>query len=278
MKPLLRTLLVLGRVSNLPTVWSNCLAGWMLAGSGNLASLLILCTGCTLLYLGGMYLNDAFDAGFDSQFRPERPIPSRRIERKTVTLLGTLWMAGGMLLLLPSSHGWAIALAGLILLYNVLHKRTALATFMMAGCRVLIYPLAGAAAGLTLPAMPWTLWAAALSMGLWILVLSLLARTESGPAIVRKGIAGLLAAPLVVEAAVHGLGALAAGLLLALWIGRCLLILRGEPRPRRTVADLLAGIPLVDLLAVSPPLGAAYLPYLACTLLALALRRSIPPS
>jgi hypothetical protein len=31
----LRTLLVLGRVSNLPTVWSNCLAGWWLGGGGN---------------------------------------------------------------------------------------------------------------------------------------------------------------------------------------------------------------------------------------------------
>ena len=30
----LRTLLVLGRVSNLPTVWSNCFAGWLLAGGG----------------------------------------------------------------------------------------------------------------------------------------------------------------------------------------------------------------------------------------------------
>jgi 4-hydroxybenzoate polyprenyltransferase len=250
----------------------------MLAGSANRASLLILCAGCTLLYLGGMYLNDAFDAGFDSRFRPERPIPSKRISRKAVTLLGSLWMAGGVLILLPSSHGWAVALAGLILVYNALHKRTAMATFIMAGCRVLIYPLAGAAAGLALPEMPWTLWAAALSMGLWILVLSLLARTESGPAIVRKGVAGLLAAPLVVETVVHGRGAWIAGLVLALWIGRCLLVLRGEPRPQKTVADLLAGIPLVDLLAVSPPLGMAYVPYLAFTLLALALRRGIPPS
>ena len=30
----LRTLLVLGRASNLPTVWSNCFAGWLLGGGG----------------------------------------------------------------------------------------------------------------------------------------------------------------------------------------------------------------------------------------------------
>ena len=29
------TLLALGRVSNLPTVWTNCLAGAMLAGGGS---------------------------------------------------------------------------------------------------------------------------------------------------------------------------------------------------------------------------------------------------
>ena len=50
----LRTLLILGRTSNLPTVWSNCLAGWILGGEGNLKNLLLLSIGATLLYLGGM--------------------------------------------------------------------------------------------------------------------------------------------------------------------------------------------------------------------------------
>src|SRR3954451_22265925 len=72
----LRTLLVLGRASNLPTVWSNCLAGWILGGESDLYKLLLLCAGATFIYLGGMYLNDAFDAQFDQQHRPERPIPS----------------------------------------------------------------------------------------------------------------------------------------------------------------------------------------------------------
>ena len=31
----LRTLLILGRVSNLPTVWSNCLAGWIMGAAAN---------------------------------------------------------------------------------------------------------------------------------------------------------------------------------------------------------------------------------------------------
>ena len=75
--PRLRTLLILGRVSNLPTVWSNCLAGWWLGGGGNTGKLPFLFAGTTLLYIGGMYLNDAFDVEFDRQHRKERPIPYR---------------------------------------------------------------------------------------------------------------------------------------------------------------------------------------------------------
>ena len=72
----LRTLLVLGRVSNLPTVWSNCLAGWWLSGGGNFWKLPLLLLGISALYTGGMFLNDAFDADFDRQRRASRPIPS----------------------------------------------------------------------------------------------------------------------------------------------------------------------------------------------------------
>src|SRR5262245_63623198 len=88
----LRTLLILGRVSNLPTVWSNCLAGWILGGGGelfklplpDLIRLAVLTAGATFLYVAGMYLNDAFDEQFDSQHRPERPIPSGAIRAATV--------------------------------------------------------------------------------------------------------------------------------------------------------------------------------------------------
>ena len=84
----LRTLLVLGRTSNLPTVWSNCLAGWILGGEGDLKSLLLLSSGATMLYLGGMFLNDAFDEDFDRQHRKERPIPSGQISANAVWAWG----------------------------------------------------------------------------------------------------------------------------------------------------------------------------------------------
>ena len=74
----LRTLLVLGRVSNLPTVWSNCLAGWWLGGGGNFGKLPLLLFGASALYTGGMFLNDAFDAESDRQRRPSGPFRPAR--------------------------------------------------------------------------------------------------------------------------------------------------------------------------------------------------------
>ena len=70
----------LGRVSNLPTVWSNALAGMVLASGAPDATLLLgLMLGFSASYTSGMFLNDAFDASFDQVHRPERPIPSGQI-------------------------------------------------------------------------------------------------------------------------------------------------------------------------------------------------------
>ena len=56
----------LGRVSNLPTVWSNVLAAVALAGAGGAfvspGALFGLLTALSLFYVAGMVLNDAFDA------------------------------------------------------------------------------------------------------------------------------------------------------------------------------------------------------------------------
>mgnify|MGYP002525814088 FL=1 len=88
-----KALLLLGRVSNLPTVWSNCLAAWLLAGgalveSADVQRFAWLIAGATLLFLAGMFLNDAFDVQFDREHRPGRPIPSGAISVKAVWVLG----------------------------------------------------------------------------------------------------------------------------------------------------------------------------------------------
>jgi 4-hydroxybenzoate polyprenyltransferase len=90
----LRTLLDLARISNLPTVWSNVLAGAVL-GTANVDAPSVVVTGiaASLLYSGGMFLNDAFDAAIDARERPERPIPSGRITKSTVLFLGSGMLA-----------------------------------------------------------------------------------------------------------------------------------------------------------------------------------------
>src|SRR5437870_1291348 len=119
------TFLILGRVSNLPTVWSNCLAGWWLGGGGDFKNLTFLLAGATFLYIGGMFLNDAFDAEFDRRHRKERPIPSALIELKTVWRWGLAWLALGIFCLVwpgKVTGGLGLALALCIILYDAVHK------------------------------------------------------------------------------------------------------------------------------------------------------------
>ncbi len=48
---------------NLPTIWSNCLAGWWLGGGGNVSHLIAMLIGVSLLYVGGSGFLDNFDKG-----------------------------------------------------------------------------------------------------------------------------------------------------------------------------------------------------------------------
>src|SRR5437879_2353441 len=134
---ILRTLLILGRVSNLPTVWSNCLAGWWLGGGGHVQNLTFLLLGATFLYLAGMFLNDACDAEFDRQHRRERPIPSGAIRSQTVWRWGSAWLAlGAAMLLWPgkATGGLGAALLICIVLYDVIHKQTAVSPLLLGFC------------------------------------------------------------------------------------------------------------------------------------------------
>ncbi|MDQ4060463.1 MAG: UbiA family prenyltransferase, partial [Pseudomonadota bacterium] len=120
------TLLRLGRVSNLPTVWTNVAAATAIAGgdllSGRSASVF---AATTLFYLGGMYLNDAFDRSIDARERPTRPIPSGQISAPAVFGAGLAMLALGTVLIGLSGVAAAVAglvLAGTILLYDYHHK------------------------------------------------------------------------------------------------------------------------------------------------------------
>lgn len=146
----LRTLLVLGRVSNLPTVWTNVLAGWFLVGGGKFGvELALIMLGISLLYVAGMTLNDAFDQGWDKENAPERPIPSGAISGNTAWTIGLIEMVSGIAVLLVGTSCEPLGVVMLlfaIMGYNWLHKRWMGSVLLMGLCRALVYLLAGSAA------------------------------------------------------------------------------------------------------------------------------------
>lgn len=155
--PSLSTLLRLGRISNLPTVWTNVLAGSVIAGGGlHPDETGLLVTAMTAFYVGGMYLNDFFDRAIDARDRPGRPIDAGEIRASTVSLIGCSLLAAGIVLMIPFgvvATIWGALLAAVIVLYDVWHKGNALSPVIMGSCRALVYIGTGAAVvGSTSPA------------------------------------------------------------------------------------------------------------------------------
>ncbi|QXI26026.1 UbiA family prenyltransferase [Pseudomonas vanderleydeniana] len=185
----LKTWMTLGRVSNLPTVWTNTLAAVLLASSaGALASpsslvwILLLAT-LSLLYLAGMLLNDLLDADWDQQHQNPRPITLGLVSRRQVGLATSLLLVLAAVLVIGLSQlieeplwllGSATLLVTCILAYNLLHKTYAHSVWLMGACRSTLYLTA--AASLAIPPQP--LWLCAVLLGTYISGLTYLARQE----------------------------------------------------------------------------------------------------
>lgn len=179
----MRTLLILGRVSNLPTIWTNVLVGWFLCGGGWSAELGWIALGVSGLYIGGMTLNDAFDADWDREFAPDRPIPSGKISRKAVWAVGILETLAGVLVLLALTTFHPLLLVLLvqaILVYNFLHKRWRGSVIIMGLCRALVYVGAGSAVAAQTSSIEVSpvVYFVALAVVVYIAGLTLAARSE----------------------------------------------------------------------------------------------------
>jgi hypothetical protein len=279
MSPRLRTLLVLGRVSNLPTIWSNCLTGWWLGGGGNYWKLPVLLLGASALYTGGMFLNDAFDADFDRQGRPTRPIPAGAITRESVWVWSFgLLVAGALALAVLGKTAAVLTLAWLvcILIYGPSHKVLVVSPWLMGLCRFWIYVIAGSTGVLGLNGGP--LWCG-VALAIYVAGVSSLGwrRRFRGP--VQYWPLLMLAAPILLALLMNTGEARKAAMLLSfllvLWTARSVRSLfpsAGEVNVGRIVSGLFAGIVLVDWLAVGPQLphwlsGVVFLPLLGATLL-----------
>jgi 4-hydroxybenzoate polyprenyltransferase len=150
-RPRWRAYVLLARVSNLPTVWTNVLAGVVLAGAVvSPGTLFLLIAALSSLYVGGMFLNDAFDRDADAALRPERPIPAGDVAASEAFAAGGLLIAAGLALLAGSPRpaaalAWGAGLAVAIVYYDYRHKRNPVAPLVMGLCRAGVYAVAAAA-------------------------------------------------------------------------------------------------------------------------------------
>lgn len=247
----LRAWLVLARASNLPTVWSNCIAACWLGGWNSSATLFLLCVAASLLYTGGMFLNDVCDVEFDQQYKPDRPIVAGGVTRTAAGASAVvLLLAGVSLLAMINTRAllFGVILALVIVVYDLVHKRISWAPVLMAACRFLLYMTAASAgiAGVTPRALAF-----ATGLGLYIVGLSYLARGEART--MRTSAPWLLMrfAPVIIGLVLNFTAfTLLCSLPLMLWISYGGIV--AKQNVGRAVAILLAGIVLVDLLVVSP--------------------------
>ena len=248
----------LGRVSNLPTVWTNVLAGVVLAGGVlGVGEALRLGIALSLFYVGGMYLNDAFDRAVDARERPSgrsrrgrcRPGRSSLRARRCSSLGWTMLGAVSETRLGPLL---GLCLGAAIVYYDWRHKGDPLAPVLMGLCRVLVYAAAAAAAT---GAVPGAVVVGALLVLCYVVGLTYAASHETLSAVSKLWpLAGLVAPALVTApTALHDGSTAVLLVLYAVWCMRAVALLR--PRPRAdipgAVVRLIAGISLLDALLIA---------------------------
>jgi hypothetical protein len=249
-----QTFLKLGRVSNLPTVWTNAVAGAVLAGNPSLPTILVVGIALTLFYTGGMWLNDAFDAEIDAQERKNRPIPMGEIAVGTVFVAGYAMLAAGILIAFSFGvmAGLAgIALAAAVVLYDWLHKRTVLSPVIMGVTRFFCYILAAlAVAKITGPVV-----FGALGLAAYIVGLTYAAKQEAYDRLDRAWPLVVLVIPLIyaLTQANGNTPALViwAGLLVVVLIALRLLFRRNRGDVPKAVVTMIAGISLYDAVLIA---------------------------
>jgi len=262
------------RIANLPSVVSNVWLGCVLGTDGRFpGNVAVLMVAGVSLCLAGNFLNDWADRDWDAAHRPERALPQAMFPAEfylTVAVLCGLLGLGAA----AAVNRWCLVVALVIgiciVVYTQTHKRTAWAVIPMGLCRALL-PVMGIL-GFVRPGdssyVGWgtfTMLLVPIPVGLFchIAGLSLGARNES---LAVPSTRAMRCAPLLFVAAAASmfvvwawlgfrflmpLGLSVLGLLpYGLWITYCLTISR---RPvSRQVANLLAGIPLVDWIVLLP--------------------------
>jgi heme O synthase-like polyprenyltransferase len=273
-----RAYLELMRVSNLPTVWTNTLVGLyagyvaavtsgalpaapdsltLLIGILNNGFVLFICI--SLLYVGGMALNDVLDEAHDRQHRPQRPIPSGRVSPKAarvfVAICFTLGLLGMALYDQPRVLMFGLLLVISIVAYNAYHRQSPMIAGFMGLCRALVVVTASAA-------MPgddavWLQIVLPIAVCLYgyIVLLTIVARLEIGTELGRARWAAPAMIPIALAPAAilptwtagDLIWILASGGLLVFWLSRAAIhAMANPPRTIQAILFWLSGICLLD--------------------------------
>ncbi len=272
---LLRAFWGLSRPIGLPTVWSNCLAGWWLGGHQHQDALPLVLAATTLLYLGGSFLNDIFNAEFDKTQAPARPVPATRISWKVVWRCGLLMLALGTLLLFGESVFTASIGLGLVLCivgFNAFHRVTSWSPVLLGLCRLFLYLLGASVSAHEVGG--WAVWGG-LAVSAYVCGVALFRPQNLWP-LALMGSPVFLA--LVMDAGPYRQDGLLLSAVFGLWV---LLSLRQslwsqEPNLAKTMTGLQAGIVLVDWVAAADAPRTMSFVFLALFGMSLALGRRKP--
>jgi len=286
-KDKIKALIALSRLSNLPTIWSNCLAGWLLGGAGNEGVLLNLCFGVSCIYIGAMFMNDLCDIKYDAQYRPERPLPAGVITESTAMSITIALFSIGLISISHISHSVAFlsgVLVLLIFIYNYSHKKVAVSSIIVGLCRLILYLLGASIAKDGFNGL--VVWSGVV-LCVYIWGISVIARFESKPEPGSNWAVIPLFCPIglamVVNYGENMTMALICAFFVILWIFTSVhrLDFANKQTVMRAVSRLLAGIVLVDLLAVigiSSEYGNYLIVFPALFILTLILQKFVAPT
>ena len=260
MKNKFLAVLELCRVSNLPTVISNCVAGSLVAEGILGLDLIFVLIGASLVYSGGMVMNDAVDFRYDKKFKKDRPIVSSKISLFSSWQLAILFLVSGSVFLGigSTSYFWVALLIVSIIFYNVFHKKFGITIYVMGFCRSLLNFIAGYTLSLSNSVILW-----GLALGLYTAGITLVARGEDTDQKVKMIGIILLTAPvfLSIYCSLVSLNLIVpiifSSLALIVLILYSLRIINSENPGKigKAVSLLIAGMCIVDSMAVSSVIG-----------------------
>ena len=239
-----RAWLELARLPNLPTVPGDPLAGYALALAATGSRVTVgpgrAIAAAFLLYAAGLVWNDVADRAADARERPERPLPSGRVSRRSAAVVAAVWAVMGLVLAWWAGAACGVAglcLLGLVLVYDFVLKRGSWPGCVTMGlCRGVSLVLGAASVGGGSWHEPAVLFAAA-AVTAYVISVTALAARETGEGPVRRlsRLPSVAAAAGLILFSLSGIrlvpAAVLAGLAAVLWAWRSADGLGGSPAP-----------------------------------------------